>query len=317
MVSKLTPKILIYHNDAAQYAAILRAQGYTSVKEARTSEEALVHLPRTTIILGWNFPSYLLTKPEAGSVQWVQSTGAGMDNLALDRNIPESIELTRIVDQFGIMISEYVFAYLLAQCKAIPRLLAAQANREWDKFSPDSLAGKVIGVAGLGSIGSEIVRKARAFDMRVYGLSRSGKHANLVDRHFAAADWQAFVSELDYLVVTLPLTPDTRQVINRDILLSMKPHACLVNLGRGQLIVEQDLIEVLNERASFTAVLDVFDKEPLDKNSPLWSFPNVMVTPHLSGPSRAEDVGRFFIDNIRRLEQGAPLIGVVDRDRGY
>ncbi|NOU94693.1 D-2-hydroxyacid dehydrogenase [Paenibacillus sp. LMG 31456] len=311
------PNILVYYNEAEKYAAILKEHGYTSVKTAKTLDEALVHLPGTEIILGWNFPSHLLAQPEAATVQWVQSTGAGIDNLVADRTIPEKIVLTRIVDQFGGMISEYVFAYLLLHCKDIPRLLAAQANREWDKFSPGSLEGKVIGVAGLGSIGVEIVKKARAFHMKVHGLSLSGKNADIVDRHFTAADWKTFVSELDYLVLTLPLTSETRHVINRDILLSMKSNACLVNVGRGQLIVESDLIEVLKEKQHQTAVLDVFEKEPLDKENPLWSLSNVFITPHLSGLSKIEEVGRFFIDNLRRFEQGASLQGIVNRERGY
>ncbi|MCR8634822.1 D-2-hydroxyacid dehydrogenase [Paenibacillus radicis (ex Xue et al. 2023)] len=316
-MNKAMPNILVYYNEAEKFAEFLKEHGCTSVKTAKTPEEALLHLPGTEIVLSWNFPSHLLAQPEAASVQWVQSTGAGIDSLVSDRTIPQNVVLTRIVDQFGGMISEYVFAYLLLHCKDIPRLLSAQANREWDKFSPGSLEGKVIGVAGLGSIGVEIVKKARAFHMKVHGLSLSGKNADIVDRHFTAADWKTFVSELDYLILTLPLTNETRHVINRDILLSMKSNACLVNVGRGSLIVERDMLEVLKEQQHLTAVLDVFEKEPLDKENPLWSLPNVYITPHLSGPSKVDEVGRFFVDNLRRFVQGSSLQGVVDRERGY
>lgn len=311
------PNILVYYKEADKYVAILQEHGYNSVKAATTPEEALYHLPGTEVILGWNFPSFILAQAEAASVQWVQSTGAGIDSLVSDRTVPPHMVLTRIVDQFGGIISEYVFAYLLLHCKGIPRLLTAQANRVWDAFSPGSLEGKVIGVAGLGSIGTEIVAKARTFHMKVHGLSLSGNHAHLVDRHFTGADWKGFVSELDYLVLTLPLTSETRYVINRDILLSMKANACLVNVGRGALIVEHELIEVLKTEQQLTAVLDVFEREPLDKENPLWSLPNVYITPHLSGPSKVEEVGRFFIENLRRYEQGIPLHGVVNRERGY
>ncbi|SFL99045.1 glyoxylate/hydroxypyruvate reductase A [Paenibacillus sp. 1_12] len=316
-MNKAAPTILIYHNEAEKYAEVVKAQGYTSVRTAKTPEEASLLLPGTDVLMCWNFPSYLLSQPEATSVQWIQSTGAGIDNLISDPTVPEHIVITRVVDQFGGMISEYVFAYLLFHCKDMQRLLTARASHQWDYFRPGSLEGKVIGVAGLGSIGSEIVRKARAFDMTVYGLSYSGKQADLVDQHYSASEWKAFVSELDYLVLTLPLTSETRHVVNRDVLLSMKSNACLVNVGRGQLIVERDLIEIWNEERERSAVLDVFEQEPLDKENPLWSLPNVQITPHLSGPSKFEDVSRFFLDNLQQFAQGSPLQGVVNRKRGY
>ncbi|MNI15474.1 Glyoxylate/hydroxypyruvate reductase A [compost metagenome] len=316
-MSKHTTKIMIYHHEAEKYAEMIRANGYREVEIAKTPDEADRVLPGTEVILSMNIPTFLLSKPEAASVQWIQSIGAGVDKLISDQSLPEHIIITRIVDQFGGLISEYVFAFLLFHCKNMPRLLTAQLDRQWDFFRPGSLEGKIIGVAGLGSIGGEIINKSRAFHMTVHGLSYSGKQADLVDHHYTVAEWKKFVSELDYLILTLPLTPESKHVINRDVLLSMKPGSCLVNVGRGQLIVEQDLIDILMIRQDITAVLDVFEKEPLDSESPLWSMPNVHITPHLSGPSHIENVSRFFLDNLRQYEQGEPLEGIVNRGKGY
>ncbi len=315
---KIQPNILVYHpRDAAIYAEAIRANGYESVRAAQTLKEAEKYLPGTEVILGWKFPIYLLKNPIASTVRWFQSTGAGVDDFVADNSVAEEIILTRIVGQFGSPIAEYVFAFLLYITKDIDRMQELQQKRIWDSFIPGSLAGKTIGVAGIGSIGAEIVRKARAFDLNVYGLSASGKQAAIVDQHFQPKQWKDFVKELDYLILTLPLTTETRHVVNRDLLLSMKADACLVNVGRGALINETDLFTVMNEGYLKAAVLDVFEKEPLEKDHPFYSLPTIYLTPHLSGPSTVDGVSRFFLDNLKRYLSGQPLQGVVDRILGY
>ncbi|MFC7395000.1 D-2-hydroxyacid dehydrogenase [Scopulibacillus cellulosilyticus] len=312
------PNILVYSADQAEaYAECIRGYGFSSVKAASTLEEAKKYLPGTEVILGWKFPTQCLNEPIASSVRWFQSMGAGVDDLVSDTNIPENIILTRIVDQFGGYISEYVFTYLLYIVKDVPRMSKAQLENRWDPFISETLAGKTMGVAGLGSIGAEIVRKARAFDMNVHGLSFSGKQAQLVDRHFTSDKWKEFVKELDYLVLTLPLTEATHHVINRDVLLAMKPEAAIINVGRGALIDEGDLLAVMRSGHLQGAVLDVFETEPLPKDHPLWRMPNVYVTSHLSGPSTRDGVSRFFAENLKRFLNEQPLQGLVDRNRGY
>jgi len=287
------------------------------VQSASTPEAAARLLPDVDVILCWKFPTHLLSSPAAANVRWVQSMGAGVDDLVADKTIPSGISITRIVDQFGAYIAEYVFTYLLYLTKDVQRMRASQLERKWDAFLTGTLGGKKMGVAGLGSIGVEIVRKAAAFDMTVHGLSISGANADIVDRHYAATQWPAFVSDLDVLVLTLPLTPATEHVINRDVLMKMKPGAWLVNVGRGKVVTEQDLVDVLQSGHLGGAVLDVFEQEPLPQDSPLWSLPNAILTPHISGPSTLEGVGRFFLDNLARYISGTPLCGLVNRAVGY
>ena len=172
-------------------------------------------------------------------------------------------------------------------------------------------------MAGIGSIGKEIVRKARAFDMKIYGLSFSGKQADLVDNHFGPNQWAEFIKDLDYLVLTLPLTGETYHVMNEELLLTMKADACLINVGRGALINEEDLVSIMKSGHLRAAVLDVFEKEPLAKDHALWSMPNVYVTSHLSGPSTINGVCGFFAENLARFITDQPLQGLVDCKRGY
>lgn len=312
------PNILVFSSDRAEeYADCIRSYGFASVKTAKNLEEAEKYLPGIEVILGWKFPTPLLNQPCSSSVRWFQSMGAGVNDLIADRSIPENITITRIVDQFDSYIAEYVFTFLLYILKDVPRMRQSALERQWDSFITETLVGKTIGVAGLGSIGSEIVRKARAFDMYVYGLSFSGKNAHLVDCHFTPKKWDNFVKDLDYLVLTLPLTNDTFHIINRDILLSMKSKACLVNVGRGALIEENDLISVIGSGHLQAAILDVFETEPLPKDNAFYSMPNVYVTSHLSGPSTINGVSQFFVENIKRFVNEQPLHGLVDRKRGY
>ncbi len=310
------PNILVYAPEGAEvYADWIRRSGYSSVRSASTANEARALLEGTEVLLCWKFPVGEVELP--ASIRWIQSMGAGVNDWLNGERLSADVTLTRIVGQFGGPIAEYFFAYLLYLAKDIPRLTAAQHSRAWDPFLTDFLTKKTIGVAGLGSIGKEVVRKARAFDMKVKGLSFTGSSADLVDHHYASVEWKSFVQDLDYLVLTLPLTPQTEGVLTRDLLLTMKPTACVVNVGRGQLIVEQDLVDVMKKGHLRAAVLDVFEQEPLPNSHPFWDMPNVIITPHLSGPSIPEEVCQFFMDNLQRYQEKAPLAGVVDRKLGY
>lgn len=309
------PHTLIYSRHPQEFASwLVDHQLPGSIVTASTAEEAEEHLAGVEVLLSWHFPDDLFTR--APKLRWVQSLGAGVEDLVASR-LSRDVIVTRVVDQFGGPIAEYVFGELLARVGEHDRLRTMQARREWGHFMPGTLAGKTLGVAGLGSIGGEIVRKGRAFDMRVYGLSRIGERAGTVDRHFTADAWDLFVRELDALVLTLPLTPETDGVVNAPVLAALRPTAILVNVGRGRLVVEADLIRALEDRRLGGAILDVFEREPLPPDNPLWTHPSVTVTPHISGPSTVEGVGSLFLENMHRYLAGRDLLGVVDRSRGY
>jgi glyoxylate/hydroxypyruvate reductase A len=282
---------------------------------ASTPEEAQPVVGETEIILTGRIPADLVG--QAHHLKWLQSMNAGIENMLGLDSLPPDVILTRVVDRFGGPMAEYVFAELLARARQLDRLREMQRERVWEHFISDTLMEKTLGVAGLGSIGAEMVRKARAFDMTVYGLSRTKERAGSVDRHFTSDAWLDFVRDLDVLVLILPLTAETDGVVDRRVLEAMKSSALLVNVGRGKLVVEEDLIAALREGTIGGAILDVFAQEPLPPDSPFWTLPGVTVTPHVSGPSTLEGVGSLFIQNLERYLIGEDLMGVVDRARGY
>ncbi|MBX6351502.1 MAG: D-2-hydroxyacid dehydrogenase [Clostridia bacterium] len=313
----MATKVLIHAPSGAEaYRDWLLSHGCPAViSVSRTEDEAAARVPDVEVIFCWRFPTELFSR--APKLRWVQSMGAGVDDLVRARGLAPDVRLTRVVGAFGASMAEYVFAALLSRVRDLPRLLEQQRRKEWRPFRADTLEGRTIGVAGLGFVGREIVKRARAFGMRVHGLSRSGRRADFVDRHFGPGSWIDFVRDLDFLVLALPLTPETEGIVDGRVLAAMQPGAVLVNVGRGRLVREAELVEALRAGRIAGAVLDVFEVEPLPAESPLWEMENVLVTPHVSGPSRVEQVASFFLDNLRRFQRGEPLLGEVDRERGY
>lgn len=311
-----SPVILIYTRAPAPWRDWLLEHACPgTLLTASTPDEALRQVAEVEVILGWGIPAEVVQA--APRLTWVQNMGAGVERLIPAMRTRPEVRLTRIIGQFGVPMSEYVFAELLAHVRRVDVLRRLQERHEWEHIPVGTLNGTTIGIAGLGDIGTEMVRKARAFDMHVYGLSRSGAHATLVDRHFGPDEWCPFVRDLHFLVLVLPLTPETEGVVDARVLHAMRPDAVLVNVGRGRSVVEEDLISALREGRIGGAVLDVFAQEPLPTDSPFWDLPHTVVTPHVSGPSQVADVGRFFLENLRRWERGEPLLARVDLGRGY
>ncbi len=293
---------------------VLAANAACRVRAANTPERAQQWISQAEVILAWKLPAELYA--QASNLRWIQSMGAGVDDLAANTNIPKHVVITRIVGQFGGPMAEYVFAEILYRERNLTQARTLQAARQWQPFSFGSVRGKVIGVAGLGSIGQEIVRMAQAFGMTVYGLSRY-RHEMLLEKSFDGSQWEDFVRDLDYLVLALPLTPATKQCVNTRIFRAMKPGAVVINVGRGQTVNQSDLTDALVSHHLGGAILDVFDQEPLPADSRLWDLPGVVITPHISGPSRDQEVAAFFNRNLQHFIQGEPLLGQIDRSQGY
>ncbi|MCY0881983.1 MAG: D-2-hydroxyacid dehydrogenase [Firmicutes bacterium] len=309
------PSIFIYYPQAQSIAQYMRSQGYTGeVFWAENAVGAADLVARADIIFAWKMPPKLYAK--ASRLRWIQCLGAGVEDIVGNPLIPSPVIMTRIVDQFGAMVAEYVLAELLYRVRHLSLARRQQQEKKWQSFPVESLAGKTIGIAGVGSIGREVAQKARAFSMIVYGLSRHS-HTDAVDSMFRPSQWMEFVQALDYLVLTLPLTAQTRGIVDQHVLHAMKRSAVLVNVGRGALIAEQDLLQALQQRIIAGAVLDVFEEEPLPADHPLWILDNVMVTPHISGPNRNDAVARFAWENLQRFLRQEPLCGLVARTQGY
>ncbi len=317
ILDSIQTRVLVYHpTQATQYAAVLQDMGLHEITWAGDLDTAAANMKGVEVVFGWQIPAAWIAQwPD---IRWVQWTGAGVDR-AFDSSFrwPPSVRLTRIVDQFGSDIAEYVFAYVLFLTKDIESLRQGQQARLWQPRVLPRLAGKVMGVAGVGSIGREIVHRARAFDMQVYGMTAHSPGAGILDRRFGPEQWPEFVRDLDFLVLTLPLTSHTRGVVHSGILNRLKADAVIINVGRGELVDEQALQAHLQMGRIRGAVLDVFSEEPLAPDSALWSTPNLLVTPHLSGPTRVEQACQFFAENLLQYVQERPLSGLVDMNQQY
>jgi phosphoglycerate dehydrogenase-like enzyme len=172
-------------------------------------------------------------------------------------------------------------------------------------------------VVGLGDIGRTIAAAARGLGMRVVGVSRTGRHVREANRVYRLPQLGRALGEGDFVVLVLPLTDQTRGLIGPAALAAMRPAAWLLNIGRGAVVDEAALVTALRERRIAGAVLDVFAREPLPPDHPLWALDNVVITPHISGPSTAPEIAPVFNDNLARWLARRPLRHVVDRARGY
>ena len=327
----MTHKLLILSDLADQYRTLIEEAQLPDL----TIESALT--PEIDIVLGE--PSRI--KAALGSLpalSWAQSIWAGVEPL-LDPASRRDYVLTNARGVFGELMSEYVIGYLLAHERKIFQRHEAQKNKLWDESDTGTLRGKTIGLLGVGSIGAEVALTAKFFGMNVRGYTVESETSRHVDEYYhpldslesnsllfgkpqhpqgtRAAVLQSFAHELDYLVNVLPNTKDTRKIINADLLNALPSHALVINVGRGPAVDESALIEALSQNKIAGAVLDVFEKEPLPKDHPFWTTPNLLMTFHTAAPSLAKDISNLFFENYELFIEGQPLKYRVDFEKGY
>lgn len=278
-------------------------------------------LPDIVIAVG-RFPHDLIAK--APKLRWMQQWGAGADWLL---KYPEAAAapfvLTNASGVHAVPISEHILAYLLAFARGFPRAQRDQLESRWNPIRGSELlelAGSTLLLVGVGAIGARTATVAAAFDMRVVGVRRDPSIGvdGVAEMH-GLADLRALLPEADYVVLTVPLTHETRGLIGATELRAMKDSAYLVNIGRGGTVREADLVHALEQGWIAGAGLDVFEEEPLPGNSPLWGMDNVIITSHYSGatPRYHERAFAIFLDNLKRYLAGEPLKNVVDKSLGY
>ncbi len=281
----------------------------------------------------------ILRPEQAPQLRWVQGHWAGVNNLVDTPAWTSDLLLTTTSGIHAPNIGQYVMAQMLAWANHVPRWLRVQQGGTWpqgrrDAFQPDELAGRTLGIIGYGSIGREVARLARAFNMTILVTKRDARHVedtgytlpgfgdpagDLPTRIYPAEALRSVVAQCDTVVITLPLTPRTRHLFDESLFQAMKPSAYVINVGRGPVIDERALIKALQRGWIAGAGLDVFETEPLPDDSPLWGMQNVILTPHVSGMTahydeRAVDL---FVANLRRYLAGETLINLVNREEGY
>lgn len=255
----------------------------------------------------------------AHRLRWVHALGAGVENLCGD--VAGTGILVTNNHVHGDAIAEHVFGMILAHTRKMREAFAHQEARRWAHrdLVCQGLAGRTMGVLGLGTIGRQVASRAAAFKMRVWGTKRTPEPVPGAERVLPPDGLDAVLRVSDALVLTLPLTPETRGLLGRREIALLPGGAFVVNVGRGGLLDEAALAEAVREGRLGGAGLDVFQEEPLPDTSPLWGLPRVIMTPHVSGdfPGYMDRLVPLFCDNLRRYLAGEPLAHVVDTARGY
>ena len=257
-------------------------------------------------------------------LRWVMTTAAGggasVKAAGLDRADLDRIVFTTSAGVHGGPLAEFAVFGVMAGAKHLPRLLADQRTRTWpDRWEMRQLDEMTVLVVGLGGIGAECARRFHALGARVWGTTRSGEPVAGVDRLVPLDELTDAVARVDAIVVTLPGTEQTHHLIGADVFDAVKPGAIITNVGRGTVIDETALLGALDDGRVAFAALDVFEREPLDADSPLWGHPHVLVSPHTAALNSKEEerIARRFAENAARLLDGEPLTAVVDTVEFY
>ena len=260
-----------------------------------------------------------------GRLRWIHSMPAGVDRLLTPEvRAATHVTLTSSKGPMGPLMAEHVVLMMLALARDLPGFLQDQAARRWRHLADErpmrDLFGRTIAVLGTGAVGRNLTRMCKiGFQMRVLGMSRSRRDDPHVDRFFDRAELHAMLGEADFVALTIALTPETERIIDADALAAMKHSSYLINVSRGGLVDQEALIAALRSGKVAGAGLDATIPEPLSEENPLWSLPNVIITPHIS-PGRdklGQQMVSFWRENMRRFAEGEPLLGIVDRDAGY
>jgi phosphoglycerate dehydrogenase-like enzyme len=282
-------------------------------------------LPDTDIFLGYSLRPKQLK--DARKLKWIHSTAAGVAQLMYPELRDSGILVTNPSGIFSVPMAEHTMGLLLALARNFPDSVRHQDQSRWSQQDlwdkPQHLTelnGQVLLIVGYGSIGRELARRAKAFDLRVWGVTRSGKgdltHA---ERIVPASQLDEVLPQADYVVIAAPETPETKHLMGEPQLARMKPGARLINVARGSLLDESALVRALSSGALGGAALDVAETEPLPPESPLWKAPNLFITPHTSAISDRlwNRQTSLFMELLERWFDGREMFNRIDFSRGY
>lgn len=256
----------------------------------------------------------------ASSLKWIHVTAAGVSQLMFDELIQSDVVYTNSRGVLSRAIAEFALGFVLDMAKDSQGSSRLQLLQRWQHRTTRKIQGQTALVVGTGSIGREIARLFRAVGMEVDGAGRASRSGDAdFGRIHASSDLTGTVHDYDYLVLAAPLTTDTRGLVGAEVLNAMRPSARLINVGRGELVDTHALIEALASGSIAGAALDVVHPEPLPEGHALWDMDNVIITPHMSGDTEdyLDDLGKLFVENLKRYCDGVPLDNVVDKALGF
>ena len=257
--------------------------------------------------------------PAMPKLRWVQAMTAGVEHWLAMPDLPQGLTLTCARGTHRESMPENIIGALLYVAKPYAQAVENQKQRKWVQKPAQPLTGKTLGILGLGAIGQDVARVAALLGLRVIGTRRRPQPMDGVAEVFPPERTPEVLAQSDFVLLLLPSTPQTDNLIDAAHLAMMKPSAWLFNFGRGQLIVDDDLVAAVKAKKIAGAMLDVYRQEPLPAEHPFWATEGIIVLPHIGGPHPRRDaiVARLFVDNLARFLDGKPLREVVDRAAGY
>lgn len=315
------PLMVLWTDGAPIYVEALAAAGLgdrlrlEGVDRGATPSDA--QKAEAEMLLAWGAPAGLLA--EMPKLRWVQTTTAGVEAWLGRPDLTDGLLLSAAKGVHRVQMPENILAALFHITKPIVAAALDQATSTWTRRTSEPLAGKTLGILGLGTIGAELARKAAALELRVIGVRRAPGAVEHVDAVYGPEETDRMLGEADFVVNLLPVTPDTRDFMDADRFAAMRPQSWFLNFGRGATVVDDHLVAAVAGRTIAGAVLDVFRQEPLPGDHPFWATPGISVWPHVGGlhPDRDAIVAELVVENAARYLDGRPLLHLVDRARGY
>ena len=255
-----------------------------------------------------------------GRLRWIQSSAAGMDHCLVPEVIESDIVVTSASGVLADQVAEHTMALVTAQLRSLPTFFRAQQAKEFVRRPTRDLTHSTVGIVGFGGVGRRVAETLSTFKTRILAtdLFPTDK-PDYVEQLWPPERLDELLAECDIVILCLPLNDVTRGLFDTSTLLKMKSDALLVNVARGPIVVERDLVEVLRSGHLFGAAMDVTEEEPLAEDSELWGLPNVLITPHVAGQAarRIDDMTDFFCANLVRYHDGQPLRNLVDKQLGF
>ena len=272
-------------------------------------------LSEVEYLIAWQVPPGFLT--ELPRLKVLFSSGAGIDHIDFSA-VPAHIPVVRMVEP-GIVdgMVEYVTLAVLALHRDFFDYVAAKAARVWTPLEVPPASSRTIGVMGMGVLGRAVLERLATYGFRLRGWNRTLRSMRGVESFAGTEELQPFLEGCDVLISLLPLTPATRGILSQRVFSALRAGAAVINAGRGQHLVDSDLLAALDSGQLSRAILDVTDPEPLPPAHPFWSHPRVFLTPHVASMTQPETAAPILLENIRRHQRGEPLQDIIDRCRGY
>ena len=317
-----SPKILILNPISDRQKGFITAVAPDATIVSTDMDHVAELIGDAEILVAWGMNNIQPFYSQAGKLRWIHALTAGVESLIFPETQSSSVLISNSKGIHGIPMAEHVLGLMLSFSRRLNLFHRQQSQHLWKRPAIEELHeinGKTLAIVGLGAIGHEIAKKAKAMDMHVIAAKREMTQEPFVDRLYRPEQLLEMLSQADFVVVTLPLTDATKNLFGREQFAAMKPTAHFINVSRGGVVQEDELVAALKANTIAGAGLDVFVQEPLPESSPFWDLPNVIVTPHLSAisPVYLDRALQLFAKNLAHYLEGSPLPTLIDKERGY